>query len=131
MVERPPVHVEVPGLRKLRRDLRAMGDDLADLRAASTEAAGIVADAASDRAPHLSGKLAASVRASNTTTGARVAAGGPTVPYAGPIHWGWPAHNIAPHPFIPDAAEATEDRWVGVYVSHLERAVAKVAGRHY
>jgi len=57
-----------------------------------------------------------------------VQAGRASVPYAGPIHWGWPARNIEPQPFLTDAAVATEPRWTAQYLEDVEAALAKVKG---
>ena len=48
------------------------------------------------------------MRASRLAKGVRVSVGRATVPYAGAIHWGWPARNISAQPFLTDAAKQTE-----------------------
>ena len=48
--------------------------------------------------------------------------------YANPVHWGWPAHGIAPHPFLSDAAVATEPAWSAVYAAAVADAIAQVRG---
>lgn len=124
-------HVRVDGLGRLRSALRGMGDDLADLKAAHAAAAGIVAAAAAARAPRRSGRLAGSVRGNRAVSRAQVRGGGARVPYAGPIHWGWPARGIAGRPFISEAAQATEPVWLPAYEAAVSRAVDKVAGRRF
>lgn len=124
------VRVEVDGLRALRARLRRMGDDLADLKAANAAAAGLVAAAAAARAPRRSGRLAGSLRGNRALGRATISAGGARLPYAGPIHYGWPAHGIAAQPFISDAATATESQWLPLYAAAVDQAVDKVAGTY-
>lgn len=62
-----------------------------------------VADRARALAPKLTGRLSRSIRPLGSQKVARVAAGGVAVPYAGPIHYGWPARNILAQPFLTDA----------------------------
>jgi hypothetical protein len=40
------------------------------------------------------------------------------VPYAGPIHFGWPARQIKPNPFI---YEVLDDRRQEVYAIYAQR----------
>jgi hypothetical protein len=125
------VTVRVDGLRRLNRDLRKFAGDASDLKAANAAASATVATAASARAPRRSGRLAASVRGTKRVGGARVLAGGAVVPYAGPVHYGWPARDIDGQPFVIDAAQATEPVWLAAYAADLDRAAGRVAGGHY
>ena len=83
--------VEVEGLDDLRRELRALEDNLArkELRQTNKDAAEVVAAEAKRLAPARSGKLRASVRAFAGQREAGVKAGSPArVPYAGPVNYG-------------------------------------------
>lgn len=122
----PKAQLEVRGARRLRATLRAAGDDLSDLRDVHRSVAGLVAGATAP--PRRTGRLAATVRPAGTKTAAVVRAGFATVPYAGPIHWGWPARGITAQPFLSDAATATEPAWQAVYFAELERIIANVRG---
>lgn len=122
--------VRVDGLTPLRRQLRQLVGDVDDLKAANAAAAATVAAAAAARAPHRTGRLAASVRGNRAVSRATVLAGGARLPYAGPIHYGWPAHGIEAHPFITDAAQATESVWVAAYEQAVTRAVDRVGGTY-
>lgn len=124
MGRKPQVQVE--GARELRTSLKRCGDDLSDLKEANTVVATTVARAA--HPPMLTGQLAASIRPSGTKTAAQVRAGGARVPYAGAIHWGWPAHNITAQPFLADAAQATEPIWTATYLQAIDKELAKVKG---
>lgn len=125
-----PALVRIDGLPRLRRALRELVGDVEDLKDANAAAAAIVAAAAAARAPHRTGRLAASVRGNRAVGRASVAAGGARLPYAGPVHYGWPAHGIEANPFITDAAEATESQWLDAYASAITKAVDKVGGTY-
>lgn len=124
------VTVRVDGLRKLRRELREFAGNCDDLKAANAAAAQIVATAAAAGAPRRSGRLAASVRGNRAVSRAQVRAGGAALPYAGPIHYGWPAHNITAQPFVTDAAQRTEPTWRAAYEAGVQQAVDNVAGTY-
>lgn len=121
--------VRIEGAARLRRTLRQAGVDVKRLTAINRQAASIVADAATPTAPRRTGRLAASVRAGATTRAGVVRAGRSVVPYAGPIHWGWPARGIQPQPWIQQAAQATEDQWVSEYMDHVDAVLREVRGR--
>jgi hypothetical protein len=118
--------VRVEGLRELRRGLKQLGEDCRDLKDANAATAAIVATAAAARAPHRTGRLAASIRGNRAVGKAVVRGGGARVPYAGPVHWGWPARHITGQPFISEAAVATEPVWLPPYEQALSRAVDRV-----
>lgn len=121
--------VKVEGLSTLNRTMRQAGEDLGELKEANREAAGIVAGYGAPRTPRRTGRLAATVKARPTQTAARVTAGTPkSVPYAAPIHWGWPARNIRWQPWLADAANATEPVWLPRYSAEIDRIVSKVKG---
>lgn len=120
--------IEVEGASRLRKTLKAAGDDLSDMKEAHAAAAQFVAHQAASRAPRVTGTLAGGVRGSGAASVATIRAGGARVPYANPIHWGWPARNIAPQPFITEAAQATEGTWIELYERAADRALDKVKG---
>lgn len=115
--------VKVEGLPQLRRAFRQLEADTADLKAANAAVATAVAAASIPRAPRRTGRLASSVRGNRALSKATVSAGGARVPYAGPVHWGWPAHGIDPDPFISEAAQATEGAWSRIYEDAIQDAV--------
>lgn len=122
-----PAKIEVEGLRDLRRALKQMEGGLGDLKAANREAAEIVADGAQRFVPRRSGALAASIRAAGQASAGVVRAGFRSVPYAGPIHFGWAAHSIAPNPFIYDALDARAGEVEAAYEAQIE-ALKKANG---
>lgn len=121
--------IQVRGAKELRRALKGMDADLKDLSAANKAAAAVVARDAIGRAPRLTGKLAGSIKARSTRTRGFVTAGGPMIPYAGPIHFGWPQHNIAPQPFLYDALDARRSEVIDVYEKRIDSIIREVDAR--
>jgi hypothetical protein len=120
--------LQVEGLDTLVRTMRRAGVDISELKDAHTRAASIVASEAAARAPRRSGRLAGSIRPAKQVKRARVMAGGASVPYAGPIHWGWPARNIPANPFMTEAAQGTEPEWTRAYLEDVQKALDNVRG---
>jgi hypothetical protein len=120
--------VRVTGVRQLQSTLRRAGVDVGELKNANNRAAQLVAGVARPRSPRKTGRLASTVRANRATGQAVILAGNASVPYAGPIHWGWPARNIKAQPWIAAAAVSTEPRWVALYEADINRALSRVRG---
>lgn len=120
--------VQVEGARELRATMRKAGEDMTDLKDANAAVAAMVAVAAAGRAPHRSGALASSIRGNRAVGSAVVKVGRASVPYAGPVHWGWPARRIAAQPFAVDAAHETEPAWTETYFRAIERILSNVRG---
>ena len=110
------IGVEVEGARELRRiATKVAGPEAkATLKKGHKAAAELVAPTAQAKAPKRTGTLAANIRPLGSVTKAQVAVGGARVPYAGPIHGGWAARNIAPQPFLTDAVS---EEWPQIYES--------------
>lgn len=121
--------IKVEGQRELRKSLRQAGDDLEDLKAAHKAAAEIAAGGARPLTPVRSGTLQGTVRAGGTKTSAVLRAGRKAVPYAGPVHWGWPNRGIEPQPSLADGAKNTEPQWVELFYQELDKALKKVKGK--
>lgn len=119
----------VEGGARLRKTLREAGSDLEDLKAANKQAADIAATAAKARTPKLTGRLAGDIRASGTKTAGTIRAGRKRIPYAGPIHWGWPARNIEPSMYLTEGARGTESIWVPLYQELVDEALNNVKGK--
>jgi hypothetical protein len=121
--------VIIEGAARLRRTLRAAGDDLSDLRRAHRDAAGIAAEASAQLVKSRTGRLAATVRAAGTKTAGIIRAGNNTrVLYAGPIHWGWHRRHIKANPFLSRGAKNSEGRWIRVYENAVDNALDKIEG---
>lgn len=116
----------VRGADTLDRTMHDAADELGDLHMALGKGGDVVVAAARQRAPHRTGALAASIRVQSVdATGVRM---GSTAPYAGVIHWGWPARAIRAQPFLSDAAQATERQWVEFVEQSVLDAVDGVKG---
>lgn len=134
--------VQVRGAKQLRRTLKKAGVDVKQLKAINLEAAQIAAAAAVARAPiggpyqrrgrgrpRAPGRLKASVRPFATQRAGVIRAGSAArVPYAGPIHWGWPRRGIRAQPFAADAAKATEPVWTKAYERKVKETINSVKG---
>lgn len=124
----PSAGIRVEGADRLRRTMRQAGQDLGQLREAHAAAAAIAGATGKLRAPKDSGTLAGNVRWSGTTTAAILRVGSARVPYANPIHWGWPARGIRANPFLSYAARSTEAQWTQVYEKAVERILSTIKG---
>ena len=120
--------IRIAGLDELARSMKRAGQDIDELKDAHWRASEIVARAASSLAPRRSGKLAGSIRSTRQVKRARVQAGRASVPYAAPIHWGWPARNIDASMFVTRAAQQTEAEWTKAYLDDVQAALDKVKG---
>ncbi len=123
--------IRVEGGRELRRAFREAGDDMSDLRELHKRLADDVADTAKTKTPIRSGRLQRSIRGSGTKTAARVRAGnnrksGPTsVPYAGPIHFGWGARGIRPQPFMYEALDDRRQQVIETYNRQVREIIRR------
>jgi hypothetical protein len=125
---RAPVLV-VDGARQLRATMKRAGLSLDDLKAAHLAVAQLVDRAAKPHAPvGETGRLVGSERAAGTQSAAIVRAGSARVPYAGPIHWGWPNRHIVAQPWLYEAAADTEAAWLAMYLRAIEAVVATIEG---
>lgn len=95
------VRLKVEGLGKTLRALSKAGAESDDMKDLMHSLGQIVVDAANP--PVMSGKLSGTIRAGRGKTKAVVRAGGARAPYAGVVHYGWPARNIEAQPFLTDA----------------------------
>ena len=120
--------VQVEGLSNLVRTLKAAEIDLNELKVATQTAGRIVLAAAQLNAPVDTGDLRGSGKQNRARRRAVITFGKASVPYAAPIHWGWPSRNIAAQPFASQAAQSTEPIWVAAYVFELNKIASKVRG---
>lgn len=124
-----PVH-QVIGGKDLRKTLRAAGVDMKDLKTVHRQSAQVAANAAAQKAPEVSGRLRATIRAAGTQTAGIVRVGNNTrVPYAPVVHWGWPKHHIKPNPFAVEGAQSSEPVWLPLYERHIDRTLSQVKGK--
>ena len=127
----PPTgaRIQIEGLQKTVREMQRLGIEVEDLKATFTKvgAAGVMR--AQGLAPKRSGKLAGSIRQSRRKNSVILKAGNNRksasgVPYAGPIHWGWPKRNIEANPWMWNMADGLEPqfmRWLEAELNSLIR----------
>ena len=115
--------IRVEGAKEFRSALRSIAPELrAEMRTVNLEAARVVLPVALARVPVRSGRLRSTIRVLASQRAGRVAAGKKLVPYAGPIHFGWPARHIRPQPFLWNAIDSRRSQVIAVY----ERRVSQV-----
>lgn len=117
--------IKIEGERELRKALRAVESGIDGLREVHRDAAELVGAEAARLVPVRSGKLQATIRAAGQAAGAVVRAGYASVPYAGPIHFGWAKRNIAPQPFLYDALDRRHDEVIETYQRQLDELVKR------
>lgn len=117
----------IDGLREFQRAARQLGDDTKlAMKPTHLEAANIVAEAAKKLAPARTGRLRNSIVGRAVQTGGRVRIGfGGGVPYAGPIHFGWPARRIRPQTFVYDALDPRRPELVRLYEQRIDELTKK------
>ena len=114
------VTFRVEGLNKLLRALEQLdGEAKQQFKVAGKTAGEIVAKEARGIVPVRSGRLKESIKSGATGRGAVVRAGRKSVPYAGPIHFGWGRRNIFPQPFLYQAADRRVDEVVDQYLTQI------------
>jgi hypothetical protein len=118
-----PGGVKIEGLSKLQRDLRALEGDLdlvkGEFLDTNKKVAEIVIGDTKKFVPVLSGALAQSIRNASTKKSAKIRAGTAAVPYAGPIHFGWPSRRIRPNAFIYEAVDGRRAEVENIYAERV------------
>ena len=121
--------IKVEGLSALQRDLRSFGGDLdlnkTEFLETNRKVAELVIEGSKRFVPVLSGALAESIRQASTKKSAKVRVGNAPVPYAGPIHFGWPARRIKPQPFFYDAIDGRRDEIKDRYEKLVDDLIKK------
>ena len=153
------VGVRIVNQRKVEKALRALGNDAVnDLKKAHAQAAKIVEQAARPKVPvrsgsssQVSGKpywpnpnskrspgaLKGTLRSGASSRAGVVRIGKKLVPYAGPVHYGWPTRPdrakgwrggpIPPNPFLYDALDERRSEVEEAFVRYLE----DIRDRHF
>jgi len=112
--------IKITGLSEVQRNLRKLSTDALDLNKTefletNKQVAEIVINESKKYVPFLTGALAAAIRNASTKKSAKVRAGNVAVPYAGPIHFGWPARSIKPNTFLYEAIDARKSEVANRY----------------
>lgn len=122
--------VKIEGLAELQRELKKAGEgDVSKaVRKANRDAAALARDQARQEiAPKsVTGNLQRSVKSAATQDRAKVTVGDKTkVPYAGPVHFGWPARNIVrPNRFVYRALAKKREEIRDAYEKGVDAALA-------
>jgi len=119
--------LEIEGLKEVQRDLNKLSKaSKEDIKDTHRQAGEIVAVAARSLAPVLTGALSATINSSPTQYQGRVRigkGGKKSVPYGGPIHFGWPARRIKPQPFIYEALDGRRDEVLRTYETRMNELI--------
>lgn len=119
----------VVGQKRFVQTMRKAGADMQELKEVNRRAADIAKPEAVARVPRgKTGRLAGSIRAGATQKAGIIRAGRKTVPYAGPINYGWPARNIRPRTFVNDAVASTESQWAKEYETFVKKTMNQIKG---
>ena len=104
--------MRIEGFNKTVRALNRAGAETQDMKDLRHSLGSLVVKTARPLTPHKTGRLAGSIRAGRGKTKAVVTAGRKSIPYAGVIHYGWPAHHIKPSMFLVKALEVKNEEIV-------------------
>ena len=118
--------VAVKGLREVVRSFDQYAGAVDDLKDANAAIGSKVSKTASAIAPQRTGGLARSIRPNRAKQKVQIKAGGSSVPYAGPIEYGWEKRNIEPKPFLRRAAWTERN-----FVKEQYSANIQAIGRKY
>lgn len=113
---------KVQGLNQVVRALQQTGVEVDDLKDAFSKIAAVGAQRAAAHAPKKSGRLAGDIRGNRAKSKAVVAAGRASVPYAGPINYGWPSRGIKASEFM----QAADQDMQPIAIQMLENEINKV-----
>lgn len=102
-----------------------MAEGLDDLQPTHDRAAEPVLASARSAVPIVTGALLDTIRVEPDDGGSAVVAGSSTVPYAPPIHYGWPDRNIDAQPFLDDAATDAQDAVAAVYDDKVDDLIRR------
>ena len=114
----------VTGDREAAAKFKALGFKVSDLSAVFGRIAEEVASDARGTAPRRSGRLAGDVRPGRGKTRATVIVGRASVPYAGPINYGWPSRHIAANLFMNRAADDKADSSAEAIAAEMKRMIS-------
>jgi hypothetical protein len=134
------VNTRIQGLSQLQRRMNRIDREMTTrgMKEIHRKIGGVVVAGARTGVPRRSGRLASTMRTGAQKSRTVVRAGRASVPYAGPIHWGWPNRpnrakgwrggSIDAHPWLSEAAQRTEPVWVSVYERELRSLVERTPG---
>lgn len=102
--------VKIENLPHILRQLQDLGADIEDLKDVMARIAAEGSEVMQGFIPTKSGKLRASTRGNRAKAKAVVTTGRASVPYAGPINYGWRRRNITPADFTGKTDQVMETK---------------------
>lgn len=114
--------VEVVGEEDVVRAMRRLSDAVDALEPAHRRAGDELLERAGSKVPRQFGRLAASGRVDASSEETVLVY---DEVYAGPIHNGWPAHNISPQPWLADTVDESHTLVLDVFSDYLEGAIRR------
>lgn len=120
---------QVTGLTAVVRALQSIGVEAEDLKGVFSEIADLGARYAAGYAPKLTGRLAGDVRGNRAKSKAVITAGRVSVPYAGPINYGWAARGIAASGFMQAADRALQPQSLRLLEQGLNDVISRTGLR--
>lgn len=123
---RDPGAVKVEGLRQTVNQLQTLGADVDDLKDTFSAIADEGARVMASLVPVRSGKLRATIHGNRAKSKAVVTVGRGSVPYAGPINYGWPARHIKARNFVAKTDQVMGPRIEKMLDQGLEKAIRKI-----
>lgn len=116
--------VRVAGLKEVQYSLHKLGKDARnEMKPAHKAAAELVVYKARPMSPVRTGALRDTLRSFARQRSGVVRAGDVSVPYAGPIVFGWPVRGIRANPFIYQAADARRTEIVALYEKRMAELI--------
>jgi hypothetical protein len=118
--------LQIEGLGDVQKAMRNFADDSRnDMKETHRKAGQIIVDGAARLVPVRTGALLASLKSVPTQRQGRVRVGSAAVPYAGPIHFGWPDRNIRPNPFIYEVLDGRRAEVLKLYEERINQLITK------
>lgn len=118
-----PTRVRITGLSKTIRALSKAGADSESMRDLMHSIGRMVIGNANP--PVRTGRLAGDMRAGRGKTKAVIRVGRASIPYAGVVHYGWPARNIKAQPFYITALQSSQGKALQMLDDGLEDILRK------
>lgn len=116
--------IEISGLKEAQKALRTLSKESRDkMKETHRKAGQIIVEAATPLVPRETGALLASIKSAPLQRQGRVRLGSAALPYAGPIHFGWPARNIKPNPFIYEVLDGRRAEVSRLYEDRINQLI--------
>lgn len=116
--------IEITGLKEAQKALRTLSKESRDkMKETHRKAGQIIVEAATPLVPRETGALLASIKSAPLQRQGRVRLGSAALPYAGPIHFGWPARNIKPNPFIYEVLDGRRAEVSRLYEDRINQLI--------